>query len=83
MHGSNGKQSAQPQAPAEGEYKVYARRWVVLATYALLSLMVAVLWISFAPVAKEASKYLDDIGTQASALCLSMPCELLPAATAD
>ena len=67
MHGNNGQQSALAQAPAQGEYKVYARRWVVLGTYALLSLMVAVLWISFAPVAKEASKYLDDIGNRHAA----------------
>lgn len=53
---------AQAAAGAEEEYKVYARRWVVLATYALLSMMVAVLWISFAPIAKEVSKYLDDVG---------------------
>ena len=44
------------------QYKVYAQRWLVLATFSAMSLMVAVLWISFAPIAKETSKYLDDIG---------------------
>jgi hypothetical protein len=76
MHGNNSQQPAQSQAPAEGQYKVYARRWVVLGTYALLSLMVAVLWISFAPVAKEASKYLDDIGEEACAVWSLMGCQL-------
>lgn len=69
--------SVQSQAAAPVQYKVYTQRWLVLATYALLSMMVAVLWISFAPIAKEVSKYLDDIGKSSDEFLGAMICAIV------
>ncbi len=37
--------------------KVYSYRWVVLAAFVLIAAMTQVLWISFAPVTREAAKF--------------------------
>ncbi len=37
--------------------KVYGYRWVVLAAFVFLAAMTQVLWISFAPVTREAAKF--------------------------
>jgi MFS family permease len=38
-------------------YRVYGYRWVVLAVFMLVNLMIQMLWISYAPITSLASKY--------------------------
>ena len=40
--------------PKDAEYRAYAYRWVVLAVFFLLSAIIQVQWLTFAPVAREA-----------------------------
>ncbi len=40
---------------AESEVKLYPYRWVVLAAFMLINVMVQVLWICYAPVASIAA----------------------------
>lgn len=42
---------------SERQPKVYGYRWVVLAVFVLIAAMTQVLWISFAPVTREAAKF--------------------------
>ena len=42
-------------ATATREIKVYGYRWVVLVTYILISIMIQILWICYAPITKAAA----------------------------
>ncbi len=42
---------------SEHGIKIYGYRWVVLAAFVVLAAMTQVLWISFAPVTREAAKF--------------------------
>jgi MFS family permease len=40
-----------------GEYRVYGYRWVVLAVFMLVNLIIQMLWISYAPITSLAASY--------------------------
>lgn len=42
---------------ADGGYRVYGYRWVVLAVFMLVNLTIQILWISYAPVTTSAASY--------------------------
>ena len=41
----------------EKTYKVYRYRWVVLAVFMLITLAIQVMWICFAPITGDVSKF--------------------------
>lgn len=44
---------------------VYAARWTALALFCSLSLTVATMWVTFAPISDDTSIYFDDVGNSA------------------
>ncbi|KAJ4462033.1 putative MFS-type transporter [Paratrimastix pyriformis] len=39
------------------EYKLYKRRWLILALYSILSIWIQIIWIAFSPVAELTASY--------------------------
>ncbi|KAI0211863.1 Solute carrier family 49 member A3 [Lamellibrachia satsuma] len=50
--------SSYPETPSSG-YRVYKRRWLVLAVVALLNISNGMLWITFSPIADVTAAYYD------------------------
>ena len=61
-------------------YRVYGYRWVVLAVFMLVNLMIQLLWISYAPITSLASKYYGVSELAIGALAMSFMIAFIPLA---
>ncbi len=43
--------------PKEQEYRLYPYRWVALAVFMFVNLMVQLLWVSYSPITKQAAEF--------------------------
>jgi len=48
------KTAAMDVKPVEGAYRAYGYRWLVLAVFFLITVVIEIQWLSFAPIAREA-----------------------------
>lgn len=61
-------------------YRVYGYRWVVLAVFMLVNLMIQLLWISYAPITSLASGYYGVSELAIGALAMSFMIAFIPLA---
>jgi sugar phosphate permease len=45
------------QGETSGNYKVYGYRWIVLIAYSIITMLIQIQWLTFAPVAREAKNF--------------------------
>lgn len=62
------------------EYRVYGYRWVVLAAFMVVNLMIQVLWISYAPITSVASETYGVSSLAIGALAMSFMIAFVPLA---
>jgi MFS family permease len=60
------------------QYRVYAYRWVVLAVFMLINLLIQVLWISYAPITGPAASYYGVSDLQIGLLAMSFMIAFIP-----
>ncbi len=60
------------------QYKVYGKRWAVLAVYMLVNLTIQLLWIAYAPVTSLAAKYYNVSELQIGFLSMSFMIAFIP-----
>jgi MFS family permease len=65
-------------AQLESEYQVYRYRWVVLAVFMFINLMIQVLWISYAPITGPAASYYGVSDLQIGFLAMSFMIAFIP-----
>ena len=59
-------------------YRVYGYRWVVLAVFMLVNLAMQMLWISYAPITSQASRYYGVSSLAIGALAMSFMITFIP-----
>ncbi len=62
----------------ESHYKVYPYRWVVLAVFMLINLVIQILWISYAPITGMAASYYGVSDLQIGLLAMSFMIAFIP-----
>jgi MFS family permease len=63
---------------ADGNYKVYGYRWVVLAVFVLVNLTIQLLWIPFGSITLEASKFYGVSDLQIGLLAMTFMIVFIP-----
>ena len=62
----------------DSHYKVYPYRWVVLAVFMLINLVIQILWISYAPITGMAASYYGVSDLQIGLLAMSFMIAFIP-----
>jgi MFS family permease len=62
----------------ESAYRVYGRRWLVLAAYVLVNITIQVLWISYAPVTAQSAAFYGVSELQIGFLAMSFMIAFIP-----
>lgn len=57
--------------PKEQEYRLYPYRWVALAVFMFVNLMVQLLWVSYSPITKQAAEFFDVTDNKIGQLAMS------------
>src|SRR5512139_3303951 len=65
-------------AQLESEYRLYRYRWVVLAVFMFINLMIQVLWISYASITGPAASYYGVSDLQIGFLAMSFMIAFIP-----
>lgn len=60
------------------EYRLYPYRWVVLAAFMFINLMIQVLWISYSPVTKDAASFFGATDLKIGLLAMVFMIAFLP-----
>ena len=53
-NGNSNTEDIMTSEPTESQIEVYSYRWVVIAVFAVINIVVQMQWLSFAPIAKAA-----------------------------
>jgi MFS family permease len=65
-------------APTGRNYRVYGYRWVVLAVFMFINLVIQILWISYAPITGPAARYYGVEDLQIGLLAMSFMIAFIP-----
>jgi MFS family permease len=65
-------------APTERSYRVYPYRWVVLAVFMFINLVIQILWISYAPITGPAARFYGVSDLQIGLLAMSFMIAFIP-----
>jgi MFS family permease len=65
-------------APSDRNYRVYGYRWVVLAVFMFINLVIQILWISYAPITGPAARFYGVSDLQIGLLAMSFMIAFIP-----
>jgi MFS family permease len=57
--------------PEEHKYRLYPYRWIALAVFMFVNLMVQLLWVSYSPITQQAAQYYNVTDNQVGQLAMS------------
>ena len=63
---------------SDNKYSVYAYRWVVLAVFMFINLVIQILWISYAPITGPAADFYGVSDLQIGLLAISFMIAFIP-----
>jgi hypothetical protein len=72
------QQGGQAGVAAGAGYRVYGYRWVVLAVFMLVNFTIQILWIGYAPITTQATKYYGVSDLKIGILAMSFMIVFIP-----